>query len=105
VNVFGIGPLELIVISMLALVVFGPEQLVDIARKAGQTLAQMRKVKNDLTGELKRSLQLDADPPPRPAAPPGTAAPGTPPSTPTTPPPPVASAVRDTAAEELRPPY
>jgi Sec-independent protein translocase protein TatA len=107
VNVFGIGPVELIVIGALALVVFGPEQLVEVARKAGQSVAQMRKVKDELTGDLKRSLQLDTDPPPRPGGPPGTAAPGTPPPfQPATPPPSgAAPAVRDATSEDLRPPY
>jgi Sec-independent protein translocase protein TatA len=102
-NFLGIGPVELIVIGLLALVVFGPEQLVDIARKAGQTLAQMRKVKNELTGELRRSLELDTPPPPRPGAPPGVAVPGTPP--PSTTAPGTSPAFRDAAAEDLRPPY
>jgi Tat protein translocase TatB subunit len=70
------GPLELIVILGLALVVLGPDKLPDIARQVARTVAQIRKISSEVTGDLQRSLQID-DPPRTPN---GTATNGTTPS-------------------------
>jgi sec-independent protein translocase protein TatA len=43
----GIGPMELIVILMIALLVFGPKKLPDLGRSVG---AGMREFKNSVTG-------------------------------------------------------
>jgi Tat protein translocase TatB subunit len=61
-NILGIGPLELLLILGLALVVFGPERLPELARQAGRIYAELRRVSNEVTGEIQRGLQID-DPP------------------------------------------
>ncbi len=61
-NFLGMGPLELIVILGLALVVFGPDKLPEIARQVARTVVQIRRISSEVTGDLQRSLQLD-DPP------------------------------------------
>jgi sec-independent protein translocase protein TatB len=53
---FGIGPLELVVIGIVAVVVFGPDRLPEFARTAGRVLRQVRQLvsnaQNDLRAEL-----------------------------------------------------
>ncbi len=72
-NFLGMGPLELIVIVGLALVVFGPDKLPEMARQAARTVAQIRRISSEVTGDLQRSLQLDDPPrPPNGSAPNGT---------------------------------
>ncbi|HET6989340.1 MAG TPA: sec-independent translocase, partial [Kribbella sp.] len=53
---FGIGPLELVVIGIVAVLVFGPDRLPEFARTAGRLLRQVRQMvttaQNDLRNEL-----------------------------------------------------
>jgi sec-independent protein translocase protein TatA len=43
----GIGPMELIVVLVIALLIFGPKKLPDLGRSVG---AGMREFKNSVTG-------------------------------------------------------
>jgi sec-independent protein translocase protein TatA len=45
---FGIGPLELIIVLVIALVVFGPKRLPDLGRSLG---TGMREFKDSITGK------------------------------------------------------
>ena len=54
---FGMGPSEIVVILLIALIVLGPKRLPDIARSLGRGLAEFRRASSDL-----RSAVLD-DPP------------------------------------------
>jgi sec-independent protein translocase protein TatA len=53
--VFGIGPEELIVILVIALIVFGPKRLPEIGRTLGRSLQEFRKASN----EIREHLQVD----------------------------------------------
>ncbi|MPZ15217.1 MAG: hypothetical protein GEU73_12470 [Chloroflexi bacterium] len=75
-NILGMGPFELIVILGLALVIFGPDKLPELARQAGRTVAQVRRVSAELTGELQRGLQIE-DTQPSPETRPSPRASGT----------------------------
>lgn len=55
----GVGPLELMVILVLALVVFGPDKLPGIARNIGRGVAEFRRMSRELTAEL--SMQLEEE--------------------------------------------
>ena len=55
---FGIGPGELIVIILVALVVLGPEKLPAAARILGRMSGELRR----LSTEFQRTLHEDADP-------------------------------------------
>ena len=56
---FGIGTHEMIVILIIALIVIGPKQLPEIARMLGKGMAVLRKARDELTDELKGSIDLD----------------------------------------------
>ncbi len=65
---FGLGFQELLVIFVVALLVFGPKRLPELARGLGKSLAEFRRASND----LRRSI-LEAETPPSPAPPRGPA--------------------------------
>ena len=56
---FNIGPTELIVVLVIALVVFGPRRLPEVGRTVGKSLREFRKASQELRNEL--SLDLDDD--------------------------------------------
>jgi TatA/E family protein of Tat protein translocase len=54
---FGIGPTELIIVLVIALIVIGPSKLPDLARALGKGMAEFKKA----TREIKESLDLNED--------------------------------------------
>ncbi len=58
---FGIGAQELIIILVVALVVFGPKRLPELARSLGRGLAEFRRASSDLRQTLNQE-------PPTPAS-------------------------------------
>jgi len=55
---FGMDTPELAVIVVIALIVLGPEKLPKIVRGLGQSVAQRRKLLDDLPDEMGRPLRL-----------------------------------------------
>jgi TatA/E family protein of Tat protein translocase len=108
-NFLGMGPLELIVIAALALVVFGPDKLPEIAQQVGKAIGEIRKMTKDVTDEIHRSIDLD---PPRTIKPPADsitrpASPTLSPTLPPTPPPPAEPPIPRASARgpDIEPPY
>jgi TatA/E family protein of Tat protein translocase len=62
---FNIGPLELMVILLLALVVVGPSRLPEVGRSIGKGLRELRKVQD----EMRDSINFNLDEPIRPPKP------------------------------------
>jgi sec-independent protein translocase protein TatA len=60
-----IGPLEVLMFGMIALIVFGPRRLPEIARSIGKSLAELRKQARDIRAEFEEGLDAD-DPPDKP---------------------------------------
>ena len=60
----GIGPLELIVVVIIALIVVGPERLPELAQSVGKTLRDLRAMSEGLTSEWQQELGTltDIDP-------------------------------------------
>ena len=59
---FGIGPMELVVILALALIVLGPQKFPEAGRAVGKAMREFRA----MTSDLQRDINFDAsDPPPR----------------------------------------
>lgn len=63
---FGIGPLELVAILVVALLIFGPAKLPELARTLGRGLAEFRRASSD----LRQTLTAATEEPPKPAPPP-----------------------------------
>jgi len=49
---------ELLVIMLVVFLVFGPEKMPEMARKAGRLMNQMKKATNDLTNEFKKETSV-----------------------------------------------
>ena len=58
-----IGPLEILVVAVLALLVFGPEKLPEIGRTLGKGLNQMKKMASDVKSEFDLSMDDEDDKP------------------------------------------
>lgn len=50
-----IGPLEILVVGVLALIVFGPQKLPEMARSLGKGLSQLKQMANDVKSEFEMS--------------------------------------------------
>lgn len=58
---FNIGPEELILILVIALLVFGPSKLPEVARSIGRGLREFRRASDQIRGEIGGLLDLDDD--------------------------------------------
>jgi len=56
-NILGIGPGELLLILMLALIVFGPRRLPEVGKTLGKTLREMRNMSDELTAQFRSELE------------------------------------------------
>ncbi|MGB5932830.1 MAG: Sec-independent protein translocase protein TatB [Anaerolineae bacterium] len=57
-NFGGVGGGELLVILVIALIVFGPGRLTEVASSLGKALREFRKMSQDLTAELQKELEV-----------------------------------------------
>ena len=58
-NVLGMGPLELLLILVLALIVFGPARLPEIMGQVGRAIADFRRATSQLSDEFNRTIQSE----------------------------------------------
>jgi Tat protein translocase TatB subunit len=61
-----VGPFEILVVAVVALIVFGPEKLPDIARTIGRSLADFRRVVDEAKEEFQSGLSFEDDEPDHP---------------------------------------
>jgi Tat protein translocase TatB subunit len=78
------GPMEILVVLVVALLVLGPTKLPEAARQVGRALAELRRLSSGFQRELREAVE--ATPPARPVAavppPPADALPAPPGGTP-----------------------
>jgi len=60
--VFSVSPAEILTIAVVALLVFGPRRLPEIARKAGKILREVRNAATELTSGLEAEYKDIVDP-------------------------------------------
>lgn len=56
-NFFGIGPMELVFILILALIIFGPGRLPEIGRAVGKSLRDFRAMTQEVTSQFSLDLE------------------------------------------------
>jgi len=54
---FGLGPTELIIILVIALVIFGPSRLPKVGQSIGEALRSFRESTSKVEDEVKKSLE------------------------------------------------
>lgn len=69
-----LGPAEILVILVLALIVFGPKRLPEVGRQVGGALREIRKVQHTVRSEINEALR-EPTPTLPPAGRPGNGAP------------------------------
>jgi TatA/E family protein of Tat protein translocase len=69
---FGIGMTELVVIMVVALIVFGPTRLPELARSLGRAMGEFRRASTDIRQTFHEAVQ-EPKPAPAPAAAPPAA--------------------------------
>jgi sec-independent protein translocase protein TatB len=67
--VFGVGLPEFAVIALVAVFVFGPDRLPDLARQAGRMVRQVRRLANNARDELRHIAEALEDDPEEPRRP------------------------------------
>jgi sec-independent protein translocase protein TatA len=70
------GPLELVIILVIALLVLGPGKLPDVGAALGRSIREFRKASSD----IQEATRVDAPPAGRPASTPTSASPAAPPN-------------------------
>jgi Tat protein translocase TatB subunit len=54
-----LSPLEILTVGVIALIVFGPEKLPQIARSIGRTLSELRRMASEVKDEFEAGLRVD----------------------------------------------
>src|SRR5829696_6342222 len=58
---FGMGPMELTIIVVVALLIFGPGKLPEVAGQLGRAVRDFRRMTSELTGEFEKTMSVADD--------------------------------------------
>lgn len=58
-NILGMGPMEIVLIVVLALIVFGPAKLPEIMGQVGKAIGDFRRATSELSDEFNRTIQAE----------------------------------------------
>src|SRR5262245_32377327 len=58
-SIMGMGWLEMVVIAIGALLIFGPDRLPEVAGQVGKFVRDIRKMTSELSGELERTAGVN----------------------------------------------
>lgn len=58
---FGIGPMELVIVLIIALVIFGPKKIPEIANALGKSINEFKKGSRDLEASVRKELEAGDD--------------------------------------------
>ena len=61
---FGIGSMEILLILVVALIIFGPHRLPEIGRTLGRTMRALKKATYDLTTQVTKEIEGQENAPP-----------------------------------------
>lgn len=64
-----VGPWEILVIAVVALLVFGPNRLPELGRSLGRALREFRRASQELREEVRKAVDEEEPPAPRSAGP------------------------------------
>lgn len=59
-----LGPMEILVVLMVALIVLGPKRLPEAGRQVGRAVAEVRRWSNSMQAEVRAVLDEDVEAPP-----------------------------------------
>ncbi len=59
-EIFGIGPLELLVIGFVAMLVFGPKKLPELGKTLGQATRSFKVAAQEFQNEIQREMNTEA---------------------------------------------
>jgi TatA/E family protein of Tat protein translocase len=60
-NIFGMGPMEIMLILILGLIVFGPGKLPEVMGQVGKAVRDFRRATSELSEEFNRTIQSEID--------------------------------------------
>ncbi|MDD4858620.1 MAG: Sec-independent protein translocase protein TatB [Dehalococcoidales bacterium] len=58
-ELFGMGFWEIFLVLVIALIIWGPGRLPEIARTIGKTIRALRKASSDFTGAITREIETE----------------------------------------------
>ena len=69
-DILGVGPLEILMILVVATLIFGPNRIPEFARKAGEFLRTFRSITTQMTKEFTKAIDSAPTKPTTPIKPP-----------------------------------
>ncbi|MFC2040977.1 twin-arginine translocase TatA/TatE family subunit [Chloroflexota bacterium] len=58
-DIFGMGMGEILLILVLALIIWGPERVVEVGRTLGKVARTLKKASFDLTSQISKELEVE----------------------------------------------